>query len=125
MKNLAYTLLAMTVIFGMSVNSYAQIPEEIPRLKEIKASKLTEKIVPQKHKSGLWGYADSEGKFVVRPVFNAAYEYEGNVARINWNMKCMEPEWLPQAAVRHRCFLLHMKLQKTILTCGRMKLSHV
>ena len=87
MRNLAYTFLAMTVFFGMSFNTYAQMQEEIPRLKEIKASKLAEKIVPQKHKSGLWGYADSEGKFVVRPVFNAAYEYEGNVARINWNMK--------------------------------------
>ena len=87
MRNLAYTFLAMTVFFGMSFNTYAQMQEDMPRLKEIKASKLAEKIVPQKHKSGLWGYADSEGKFVVKPVFNAAYEYEGNVARINWNMK--------------------------------------
>lgn len=87
MKNLIYTFLLMTAVFTMSVHSHAQNLEEIPKLKEIKASKFNEKLKPQKHKSGLWGYADSKGKFVVKPAFHAAYEYEGNVARINWNMR--------------------------------------
>ncbi|MBQ8838323.1 MAG: WG repeat-containing protein, partial [Bacteroidales bacterium] len=62
----------------------AQDYEDLPKLKEIKGKKLLEEITPvQDEKRGLWGYANSEGKFTIKPVFTAACPYEGNLARIS------------------------------------------
>ena len=79
-------IISLTVIaFGICRNAQAQIPEDLPNLKEIKGKDLTLKISPLQHKKGKWGYADSEGKFVVKPIFDAVCPYEGSVARVKFN----------------------------------------
>lgn len=64
-----------------SVN--AQNIDDFPKLREIKGKKLGLEVSPLQHKRGLWGYADHEGKFVIKPVFNEACSFEGDLARIN------------------------------------------
>lgn len=61
---------------------------EVPKLKEIKGKKLLEEITPLQHKKGLWGYANSEGKFVIKPVFDEVCPFEENLARV-----CFEGKW--------------------------------
>lgn len=56
---------------------------DVPKLKEIKGKKLLEDIRPLQHKKGLWGYANKEGKFVIKPVFTQACPFEGKLARVN------------------------------------------
>lgn len=76
-------LAVVSVSVFMTEAVSAQVPDNLPKLKEISSKKQLESVSPQRHKNGLWGYADSEGKFVIRPVFNQAHPYEGNVARVN------------------------------------------
>ena len=73
------------ILFLSFSNASAQSYTDIPDLKEIKGKKLLEKLEPKQHeKSGLWGYINEEGKFLVKPVFKAALPYEGKVARVSW-----------------------------------------
>lgn len=60
----------------------AQSTNDLPKLSEIKGKKLLEKITPLKHKRGMWGYANNEAKFIIKPVFNEACPFEGKVARV-------------------------------------------
>ena len=76
-------LAVVSVSVFMTEAVSAQVPDNLPKLKEISSKKQLESVSPQRHKSGLWGYADSEGKFVIRPVFTEACPYEGKVARVN------------------------------------------
>lgn len=87
MKYLAHISLTLMLLFGMLAGSSAQNIEELPKLKEIKGNKLLEEVFPKEHKNELWGYANEEGKFVIKPVFNKAYPYEGKVARVSLNEK--------------------------------------
>lgn len=79
------------LIISLCLISLAHIvAQEIdaPKLREIKGKRLEELITPQQHKKGLWGYANSEGKFVVKPVFTKAYPFECGVARV-----CVDDKW--------------------------------
>lgn len=60
---------------------------DLPKLKELKGKELNEMIAPLQHKKGLWGYANSENKFVIRAVFTEACPYEGKIARVAINGK--------------------------------------
>lgn len=76
-------LVFFLAIFFETGYSYAQDFDGLPVLRELKGSKLEENITPcQNPKTGLWGYVNSEGKFIIRPVFSAACPFERNVARI-------------------------------------------
>ena len=77
------TILVLLLVFQTFVGLKAQVPEDLPNLREIKGKKLLEKITPLQHKNGLWGYVDSEGKFIIRPVFTDACDYEENLARVS------------------------------------------
>ena len=56
---------------------------DAPKLKELKGKKLLEQITPLQHKKGLWGYANGEKKYVIKPVFTEACPFEGELARVN------------------------------------------
>ena len=84
-KTLISTILFLTALSS----SYAQSSRELPVLKEIKGKKLQETIKPAQHeKTKLWGYVNAEGKYVIRPVFDNVFPYEGNFARI-----CFDGKW--------------------------------
>ena len=80
----------ITSILVLAVFAQANVlaKDDVPKLKELKGKSLAEKITPLRHKKGLWGYANPEGKFVIRAAFNEAYPYEGKVARV-----CYEGKW--------------------------------
>ena len=71
-----------SILLALTVNLNAQ-GVDAPKLKEIKGKKLLEQVTPLKHKKGLWGYANDEGKYVIKPVFTEACPFEGNLARVN------------------------------------------
>ena len=71
-----------SILLALTVNLNAQVVDA-PKLKEIKGKKLLEQVTPLKHKKGLWGYANDEGKYVIKPVFTEACPFEGNLARVN------------------------------------------
>ena len=87
MNKLFNILLSVVFLLALAPWSEAQSTDEIPKLKEIKGEKLLEELTPLQHKKGLWGYADSKGKFAIKPVFTQACPYEGQLARINVNGK--------------------------------------
>lgn len=79
--------IAICCIWSCTV-AYAQTEEEFPKLKELKGKDLGQTITPLQHpKSKLWGYANREGKYVIKPVFAQALPFEGNFARIQVNGK--------------------------------------
>lgn len=80
-------LCSVLLLFLTSVGIGAQTVEELPKLKELKGKKLLQELVPLKHKNGMWGYANNEGKFVIKPVFSAACPYEGKIARVSFGGK--------------------------------------
>ena len=83
------TLISTILFLAALSSSYAQSSKELPVLKEIKGKKLKESIKPAQHeKTRLWGFANAEGKYVIRPVFDMVHPYEGNLARI-----CFEGKW--------------------------------
>ena len=78
------SLILFLSVFSASAQDFADRPD----LKEIKGKKLLEKLEPKQHeKSGKWGYANEEGKFVIKPEFDAALPYEGKLARVSWGGK--------------------------------------
>lgn len=87
MNKLFNILLSVVFLLALAPWSEAQSTDEMPKLKEIKGEKLLEELTPLQHKKGLWGYADSKGKFAIKPVFTQACPYEGQLARINVNGK--------------------------------------
>ena len=88
MNRLSNILLTSALLLGLAVQLGAQNFVDAPKLKEVKGKKLLEEITPLQHKKGLWGYANSEGKFTIKPVFNEACPFEGNLARV-----CVEGKW--------------------------------
>lgn len=72
----------------LSISHVAAQGVESPKLKELKGNKLEEELTPRQHKKGLWGYADADGKFIIKPVFTKAYPYEEGVARV-----CVDGYW--------------------------------
>lgn len=87
MKKLSKRFIAILLSSYALVHVSAQSIDDLPKLKELKGKDLSEKIVPLQHKKGLWGYANPENKFVIRPVFTDACPYEGKIARIAFNGK--------------------------------------
>lgn len=87
MKRLPYIIVMALMTLCASVHINAQDLEDLPKMKEIKGKKLLEEMTPLQHKNGLWGYANAEKKFTIRPVFTSACPYEGNVARIEFEGK--------------------------------------
>ena len=83
MRRLLDVIFLAILSLGMATGLQAQSNDNLPKLKEVSGKKLLESLTPLQHKSGLWGYADEEGKFVIRPVFTEACPYEGKVARVN------------------------------------------
>ena len=88
MYRISNILLTAALMLGLSVQLSAQHDKDIPKLKEVKGKKLLEDITPLQHKKGLWGYANSEGKFTIKPVFNEACPFEANLARV-----CVDGKW--------------------------------
>lgn len=82
MNNLLRLILTAAVLFCMTARVNAQ-ELEAPKLKELKGKKLLEDITPLQHKKGLWGYANGEGKYIIKPVFKEACPFEANLARVN------------------------------------------
>ena len=84
MRDTSKTLLSVVAfLFVFSASLAAQESAELPVLKEIKGKNLQEELVPSQHpKTKLWGYANNEGKFIIKPLFEEACPYEGNLARI-------------------------------------------
>lgn len=82
MKIFKYTLFVALMSLLTSVQIYGQNVDDMPKMKEIKGKKLLEEITPRQHKNGLWGYANQEGKFTIKPVFTSACPYEGKIARV-------------------------------------------
>ena len=87
MKRILHILTALAATFGFLLHSNAQDVADLPKLKEVKGKKLLEEISPKQHKNGLWGYANAEGKFTIKPVFTEVCPYEGNIARVNFEGK--------------------------------------
>ena len=73
-------LLIACVLGGLTCVSAQE--SDVPKMREIKGKKLSEEIHPLQHKKGLWGYANSEDEYIIKPVFTAAYDFEGNLARV-------------------------------------------
>lgn len=75
--------LVLTVLLTV-LKLNAQSNGNLPKLRELAEKKQQEELRPLQHKNGLWGYADGEGKFVIRPVFSEVCPYEGKVARVRF-----------------------------------------
>ena len=88
MKIFSRIVLAFIACLVVPHAAGAQTIEDLPNLKELKGKALGEKIEPMQNKKGMWGYANSEGKFIIKPVFHEALPYEGKIARI-----CYEGKW--------------------------------
>ena len=82
MKILLRSILTSVFLLGMVIGLDAQ-DTDAPKLKELKGKKLLEQITPLQHKKGLWGYANGEKKYVIKPVFTEACPFEGELARVN------------------------------------------
>ena len=82
MNKLLNILLSFALLTVLAITMDAQTSDDVPRLRELKGKKLLEEITPLQHKNGLWGYANAEGKFTIKPVFTQACEYEGQLARV-------------------------------------------
>jgi len=83
-SNIIWVLIAFILAFQQSA---AQNLENLPNLKELRGKALEEEIAPMQNKKGMWGYANAEGKFIIRPLFHDALPFEGSVARIKFNGK--------------------------------------
>lgn len=83
-------LFLLTVLFALGVTSMvnAQSSDIGPKMRELKGKELLGTLTPLQGKKGLWGYVNSENKFVVKPVFDTALPFEGEVARV-----CSEGKW--------------------------------
>ena len=81
-----YVILVISSILGMAFSANAQI-DDMPKMRELKGKELQGELTPLKHKKGLWGYVNSDKKFVIKPVFDEVCSYEGNVARVCSNGK--------------------------------------
>ena len=88
MNRLSNIMLTAALLLGLSVQLGAQQNMDAPKLKEVKGKKLLEEVTPLQNKKGLWGYANSEGKFTIKPVFNEACPFEGRLARV-----CVDGKW--------------------------------
>lgn len=81
-------ILMIVLLSGIEFNSYAQsMVVEPPKMKELKEEDMQDNLIPKRHKTGLWGYVNSKKKFVVKPKFENALPFEGNVARVCHNGK--------------------------------------
>lgn len=79
------------ILFLLILSTYPVLAQNdnIPKLKEIKGDMLNVRITPREHKKkGLWGYADRDGWYVIKPVFTQACPYEYGVARV-----CVDDRW--------------------------------
>lgn len=85
MNRLLNIVLSFSLSFCIGIQLSAQ--DDIPKLREIKGKKLQEEVTPLQHKNGLWGYANSEGKFTIKPVFTSVCPYEGKIARVEFEGK--------------------------------------
>lgn len=85
MRVTKHILLTMWLMGGIVLGAEAQKVEDAPKMRELNGKELLGDLVPMQHKKGLWGYANSANKFVIKPVFEEALPYEGRVARIRWN----------------------------------------
>lgn len=77
--------LVVFLLCGLTIVSAQDV--DVPKMQEIKRGKLLDTIRPLQHKKGLWGYANKEGKYIVKPVFTEVCEFEGNVARVSFEDK--------------------------------------
>lgn len=66
----------------------AQVDDDAPKMRKLRGEELVGTLTPQQHKKGLWGYVNEEKKFIIRPVFEEVFPFEGNVARV-----CSEGKW--------------------------------
>jgi hypothetical protein len=76
------TFATILSLFQFVIVLNAQNIDDIPKLREVKGKKLLEEVSPRQHKNGMWGYADNEGKFIIKPVFADACAFEGKIARV-------------------------------------------
>lgn len=88
MKPVSYIVSLTIAFFALFQSVMAQSLEDLPKLYELKGKKLLEKKEPLQNKKGQWGYVDSEGKYIIRPIFSEACPFEGKRARI-----CIDGKW--------------------------------
>lgn len=81
-------IFAIFISLFVAIEGGAQAVEDLPKLREVKGKKLLKELQPLQHKHGMWGYADVEGKFVIKPVFAEACPFEGDLARVK-----VEDKW--------------------------------
>ena len=80
-------LIALFSGIAFSANAQSE-PVEPPKMRELKGEELQGTLKPLQNKKGLWGYVNSEDKFVIKAQFEDAKPYEGNVAQVRFNGKC-------------------------------------
>ena len=68
-KNISRFLVAVTLLLCGVNDTFAQERPKVRQLSEKKAQVALDGIYPMV-KNDLWGYADAEGKFLIRPVFS-------------------------------------------------------
>lgn len=94
MKTGYLSIVLAAVFFASVLETVGQTIDGTPKMKEIKGKKLLEKLSPQlDKKKQLWGYAGSDGKFIIKPVFKAACPYEGEVARVCYPKEDGSAKW--------------------------------
>lgn len=81
-------IFATFLLFFVAIEGIAQDSSDLPKLREVKGKSLLKELHPLRHKRGMWGYADVEGKYVIKPVFTEACSFEGNLARVK-----VEDKW--------------------------------
>lgn len=96
MKNIIRLAISAALSFAL-VPAPAVVGQQVdgaPRMKEIKGKKLKETVTPQMDKKKhLWGYAGSDGKFIVKPVFAMAFPFEGKLARVSYAINETDTKW--------------------------------
>lgn len=83
-----HIVLTILFTFGVVATAYAQSADDAPKMRELKGKDLLGPLTPLQNKKGQWGYVNDENKFIIKPVFDEALPFEGNVARI-----CSEGKW--------------------------------
>ena len=78
---ISFSMNFITVCPAVSQDIKSQRSVKIPKLKPLKEKDMSKTIVPLE-KKGEWGFADEEGKFVIKPVFDEVRNFSNGIALV-------------------------------------------
>lgn len=94
--NISLLTIALTLLLGSSVSSYSQERPKLRPMSEKKTEELDSLVMYPTAKKELWGYADVEGKFIIRPVFTEVMPMSAkHVAFVSYINVAGKKVWTP------------------------------